>query len=93
MKKTPVNKTACIVCLLCGVLLSLAGCLFAFKMGLFKEKAPLDANPGSLKIYIGESSIDEYVIVQKSGFNVAASELSDYIYRATGQKLKTKLSF
>ena len=93
MKKTPVNRPACIICLLCGVLLSLAGCLFALKIGAFREKGELYKHPGSLNILVGDTPIDEYTIVQKSGINSAASELKDYIYKATGKNLKTKLTF
>ncbi|MBO4679568.1 MAG: hypothetical protein J5626_07845 [Lachnospiraceae bacterium] len=93
MKKTPVNKFACIICLICGVLLSLAGCLFAFKMGFFREKSELDKSPCGIEVYIGDNSIADYAIVQKSGLNGAAAELSDYIYRVSGQKLKTRLKF
>ena len=38
MKKTPINKLHVIISLIIGVLLALAGCLFAFKMGFFKDK-------------------------------------------------------
>lgn len=93
MKKKPVNKPACIICLICGVLLSLAGCLFALKMGAFRDKGALYKNPGHLNILIGDTPIGEYTIVQKSGLNGAASELRDYIFKATGTKLKTKLTF
>ncbi len=93
MKKTPVNKPACIICLICGVLLSLAGCLFAVKTGVFREKGVLYENPGHLNILIGDTPIGEYTIVQKSGLNGAATELKDYIYKASGTKLKTSLTF
>ena len=93
MKKTPINKLHIIIALICGVLLSLAGCLFAFKMGFFDEKSDLYKEPAELKIYVGDASITDYAIIQKSGLNGAASELRDYIYKATGRKLSTKLTF
>ena len=93
MNKTPVNKLACLISLLCGVLLALAGCLFAFKMGLFREKSALVKDPAAIEVFIGDTPVTEYAIVQKSGINSAASELSDYIYSVTGKRLKTRIKF
>ncbi|MCR4677635.1 MAG: hypothetical protein K5679_02640 [Lachnospiraceae bacterium] len=93
MKKTPINKLHVIISLIIGVLLALAGCLFAFKMGFFEDKDALMKNPAGIEIYVGETPITDYSIVQKSGFNGAATELRDYIYKVTGKKLSTKLTF
>ena len=93
MKKTPINKLHVIISLIIGVLLALAGCLFAFKMGFFEDKDALMKEPAGIEIYVGETPITDYSIVQKSGFNGAATELRDYIYKVTGKKLSTKLTF
>lgn len=93
MKKTPINKLHVIISLIIGVLLGLAGCLFAFKMGFFKDKDALMKEPAGIEIYVGEAPITDYSIVQKSGFNGAAKELRDYIYKVSGKKLPTKLTF
>ncbi len=73
-----------IIAFLLGVVLTASG-FFALK---YIEKEPI--SPGNNRVYIGDVPISEYSIVAKPFTLKEGKELSDYVYKSTGHRLKVR---